>query len=117
MKLSEIKGEKALEALANLIDPISIIAQDEQFKISIQKSRIEGIKHLLKNHKKAVIEILAILNEENPETYEPGLIEIPSMLLEFFSDPQVAELFGLQDQTTEKTSSGPVTENTEAPEA
>jgi len=117
MNLSKIKGERAIEVLADLIDPIATISQDMLFRTAIQTNRLEGIKYLLKNHKTTVLYILAILNEEDPETYQPNLLEIPVMLLDFFNDPTVSQLFGLQDQITEKTSSGPATENTEAPEA
>lgn len=117
MKLSDIKGERAIGVLADLIDPIVSITKDEEFKKAIQTDKMEGIKYLLKHHSTTVIIILAVLNEEDPETYQPSLLEIPVMLLDFFNDPTVIELFGLQDQIMEKTSSGPVMENTEAPEA
>lgn len=117
MKLSDIKGEKAIEVLADLIDPFSIIAKDGVFKKKITEDRVEGIKYLLKNHSKTVIEILAIINGEDLESYAPNILALPVMLLDFFNDPTVTELFGLQSQTTDKTSSGSVTENTEAPEA
>ena len=116
MKLLELKGEKALDVLADLLDPIQVIASDQIFRKELQTNRIAGIKYLLKNHKPEVIKILAIANEQDPETYEPNILELPSTIMEFLSDPTVSQLFGLQDQTTEKTSSGPVMENTEASE-
>ena len=117
MKLQDIKGEKALTVLADLIDPIKKLSEDAIFRKKIDTDRLKAIKYLLKEHSKTVIEILAILNDENPETYEPNILALPMMLYDFFNDPMVIDLFGLQSQTTEKTSSGSVTENTEAKKA
>ena len=117
MKLSEIKGEKALEVVADLIDPVGRLMQDEKFKEYIDSdSKLELIKYLLKNHKKDVLEILALLNGEDPKTYEPTLLSLPKMLMDLLSDPDVMSLFGSQDQNTELASFGPATENIEAKE-
>jgi len=117
MKLSEIKGERALEVLADLIEPIKILATDEKFRTELSKDKLSGIKYLLKNQSKTIITVLAIVNGEDPETYEPNLLTLPMTLIEFFNDPSIMELFGLQSQTSEKTSSGSVTVNTEASKA
>lgn len=117
MKLSEIKGERALEVIADLIDPVGVLLQDDQFKQIAQdreRSKADTIKYLLKEHKKEVIEILAVINGADPKTYEPSLLSLPMMLMDMIEDPDVAMLFGLQDRTTESASSGPATENTEA---
>ena len=117
MKLSEIKGEHALEVIADLIDPISKLLKDEKFKKKIQGgNKLDAIKYLLKNHPKNVIEIFAIINDKDPETYAPNLIELPMMLMDLINDPDVMSLFGSQDQNTQLASSGPATGNTEARE-
>ena len=116
MNLSEIKGEKALNALADLIKPLGSIAKDPTFRRLIEVDRLEAIEYLLRNHQKTVITILAVLNQEDPETYEPDIFSLPVMLYEFFNDETVTKLFGLQSQSTEKTSSGSVMESTEAAE-
>jgi len=115
MKLSEIKGKEALTVLADLIDPVSEIIKDEKFK-ALLKTKEKGsiAKYLLTNHDKNVIKILALVNGEDPETYEPNLLSLPLMLLDLMNDPDVINLFGSQDQTKESASSGPATENTEA---
>jgi hypothetical protein len=63
-----------------------------------------------------MLEILAILNQQDPETYEPNLVEIPKMLLELLNDKELLDLFQSQAQTTEKTSSVSVMENIGASE-
>lgn len=116
MKLSEIKGERALDVIADLIEPVSVMVQDEEFKLIIRSGdKIKVVKYLLKEHKREILQMLALINGEDPETYEPTLIQLPMMVMELFDDPDVMNLFGLQDQSKELASSGPATENTEAP--
>ena len=117
MKLAEIRGEKAIEVLADLIDPIRELASDKVFIAKLTADKLDGIKYLLKSHSKTIITILAILEGEDPDIYQPNLLSLPVALLDFFNDPTVADLFGLQSQTTDKTSSGSAMENTEASEA
>lgn len=115
MKLSEIKGEAALSAMADLMDPLSDIAQDKILVGLLRTKNIaEAVKLMLRRHQKASIAILAILNQKDPETYEPSLLEIPIMLLEVLNDPDVLNLFQSQAETTEETSSSSATENTGA---
>jgi hypothetical protein len=111
-KLSEIKGEDAIDILADLIEPISEFSQDKTFIGLIRSGeRIEAVRHALKTHKKAVIRAMAILEGENPDSYAPPLLRLPAMLLEVFNDPELIALFQ-SEQTV--TSSGSATENTEA---
>lgn len=117
MKLSDIKGEAALDAMADLIDPLAEITQDKNLVALIRmKKYAEAIKIGVKSHKESVIKILAILNQQDVKTFEPSLVEIPIMLLEIFNDPAFESLFPSQAQSKEKTSSVSVTENTEANE-
>lgn len=115
MKLSEIKGEKALEVVADLIDPITLILADNEF-IELYKSnkpKILVVKKLLKTHQKETLTILALLNDEDPETYKPSIVELPKMLLDIFNDEELKSLFTLQTQKMEGEFSGSATESTE----
>jgi len=117
MKLSDIKGEAALEAMADLIDPVAEIAQDKILVGLIRaKNFAEAVKLGLKKHKKSVLAVLAILNQQDIETYNPSLADIPKMLLELFNDKELLDLFQSQAETMEKTSSSSVMENTGASE-
>lgn len=106
MKISEIKGEQALDVLVDLVEPISTIVQD---KIFVQKlksgDKIGAIRQGIKEHKKEVIEILAILDCQDPETYEVSLVTLPFKILEILNDEEFVSLFQSQGQTAEKTSS------------
>lgn len=111
MKLSEIKGEAALDALADLIEPAAEIMTDVHFVKCIKDgNKIKAVKLAIKNHKKAIITIMAILDGAKPEEYEVNILTLPAKLLEVFDDPDVVSLFQLQGTVT---SSGSATENTE----
>lgn len=117
MKLSDIKGERALEVLADIIDPAtSIIADDEIVSIyKSKKPRILLAKKVIANHKKEILTILAILEGKDPKTYQPSLVQLPKMILDLINDEELASLFTSQNQMKGNVSSGSVTENIEAP--
>lgn len=115
MRLSEIKGEQALDVVAEIIDPITELALDTELR---GKPKIMMIKQALKSHREAVIAILAALDLKTVEEYKESmnLLTLPQQLLEIFNDPEMEMLFQSQSQT-DKTSFGSATENTEADEA
>lgn len=114
MKLSEFKGEEALDVLADLLEPIVEIMTDEKvIALARKNDKVETVKAAIKNHKKAVIEILATLDRQDPKTYEVNILSLPMKLLELFNDEDLMSLFRLQGQNEEQTFSGSATENTE----
>lgn len=114
MKLSEIKGEQALDVLADMLEPAArIISDDEIEKAYKSGQRLKAVRIAIKNHKRDVIEILAATEGEDPNTYEPNVLSIPIKLLEILNDPDVMGLFLSQEQTTDEISSIPATESTE----
>lgn len=115
MRLSDIKGEEALDMLADLLEPIVEIASDKEITANMGKDNMKAVKVAIKSHKKAITEILAILNRQDPKTYEPNLLELPAMLVDVFNDPELIRLFQSQVQIPQ-TSSGLATENTEVKE-
>lgn len=114
MKLSEIKGEKAIEVIAEIIEPATEILNDPKVKLAARSKNIASAASIaLKNHPKQVLHVLAVLDGEDPETYEPSLLEIPKKLIDLFNDPELSALFTSSDQTEAAESSGPRSENTE----
>ena len=123
MRLSDYKGEEALDVLADIIEPLTAILGDEEMQeLAKQKNgaMIRYVKPMLKNHKKEVIEILARLENEPVETYREKitLVTLPLKVLDFINEPEVQSLFTsqVQSQVTSLASFGSVTENTEAGE-
>lgn len=120
MKLSDIKGEEALDVLADLIEPVAMMLADGKIQkiYNSGQPKILLVKHIIKNHKKQVIEILAILERKDPKEYEKevNLLSLPIKLLELLNDEDLVSVFQSQVQNMGQTSSGPVMENTEVVE-
>ena len=95
MKLSEIKGENAIDALAELLEPLTVIATDEEIKEAFERTRLEGVQLLLTKHKKSVIEMLATLNQQTVEEYleHLNLAKLPMEVFDLLEDEDLQELF------------------------
>ena len=130
MKLSEIQGERVFDVLADIVDPIANIAEDETAsalfkreklpdgmtakKFMIQRSR-KSLPALLKGHKADIIAILSAIGDVDPDKYK-GAINLVNLMrdaTELLTDEAFAELF-ISAQS--KTTSGSAPENTEGRE-
>lgn len=123
MKLSDYKGEAALDKLAEIIEPLTTMLADPELQEIAKQKNVATIKYakpMLKNHKAEIIEILAALDNEPVETYRDKvtLFTLPAKLLEFLNDSEVQALFHSQAQSevTPLPNFGPVMENTGAKE-
>lgn len=95
MKLSEIKGEQALDVIADILEPIAEITADEEF-VKLSKSgaqRAKVVAYVVRNHKKEVISIMASLELKKPEELEINLLTLPKKLMELFDDEELMSLF------------------------
>lgn len=115
MKLSEFKDEEALEILEKILDPVSVIMTDMRFVslVRTNKPKIIIAKEIVKDHKKEVVEILAAVNGETPETYHFTLISLLKDAVDLLDDPDLNEVFQWQGQTGGVKSSVSALENTE----
>lgn len=106
MKLSDIKGERALDVLADMIEPVAEIMGDKEISAILQsgKAPIKAIKLALKNHKRAVLDMMAAIDGEDPETYQPSIFVLPKRLLDLLNDPEVQRLFSSQEATSDEIS-------------
>lgn len=131
MKLSDVKGERTLEVVADLIDPICNIAQDENAAALFHREKLpKGVSpkdfllrrvkksapRLLKDHKSDMVEILAAIEGVTPKEYESSLnlVKLLSDFVDLMTDEAFGELF-ISAQS--KTSSGSALASTEAPKA
>lgn len=115
-RLSEYKGDAALDLLADMIDPVVEIISDAEVAKLLQAKRIPAaVKPILKSHKESVLAILALLNGKSVEEYknEVNVFTIPKAILELLNDPDLVSLFTSAEQTEGVTSSGSASENTE----
>lgn len=88
MKLSDVKGDRVLDVVADIIEPIANIAEDEQvaalFKREVRpegetknsfaiKRLRAGIPPLVRKHKADIIAIMATIEGVSPEDYAANL--------------------------------------------
>lgn len=122
MKLSDIKGDRVLDVIADIIDPIANIAQDkdvaEMFKRKAVPEGMEareffaarmrnGMPALLKGHKHDIIAILAAIEGVTPEEYTDtlNLTKLFTDAMELMTDE--AFISFLSSQKTEKDADAP----------
>lgn len=116
MKFSEIKNEQAIEVLADMFEPIVEIASDAEIVSAARNNdKVSTIKLILKNHSRAIFELMAASEGISPDEYECNILTLPTKLLELLNRPELQFLFLSQGQEME-TSFGSATENTEAKE-
>ena len=115
-QLSDFKNEEALDLLVDLIDPAADIFSDKKIVDIIrgEGSKIEAVKVAIKEHKAAVMQIMAALDGVPVEEYSCNVFTLPIKLLEILNDKELISFFTSQVQMMEETSSGPVTESTKA---
>lgn len=117
MKLSDYKGEDAIDVLADIIEPVGVIITDEEFK-NLAKNKagnLTMVKFILKKHKHEIIEILAALERKSYEEYVETvtLLTLPQKIIELLNDKELSDFFGQQVQMMNEESSGSATENIE----
>ena len=113
MKLSEYQGEAALDILADLIEPAGEIMSDKEIGDVFKKNRFKAIGLAIRNHKNAVMQILATMDGVPVDEYKCNVFSLPVKILEILNDPEMIQLFQYQGQTGDAKSSGSASENTE----
>lgn len=127
MKLSDIQGERVFDVIADIIDPIANIAEDETASAIFHRERLpegmtvkqfmaersrKALPTLLKGHKSDIIKILATIEGVSEDAYK-GKLNMVKLILdatELLMDDAFSALFPLAQS---ETSSGSVQENTE----
>ena len=115
MKLSDIKGERAVEVIADLIEPIANIASDkecadlfsvkpvngENKNVTARKHLVKKVPLLLRTHKRDVIQVIATLDGKSVE--EMNLFSITSALIGMVQDEALIQLFTSAARSVEET--------------
>lgn len=127
MKLSDVNGERTIEVIAEIIDPIANIAEDEEasamFKCEklpdgmtakkfLMKRVRKSLPVLLKGHKADIIAILSAIEGVSAEEYAGALnlVKLTKDFIELLTDEAFMELFV---SAQSETNSGSAPENTE----
>lgn len=94
-KLSEIKGEEALDVMAEILVPITDIVQDEDVRAGFETNVAKCVSIALKNHKESIIDIFTAINGKPKEETlaEIDLLTLPSYMIDVLNEPQVQALF------------------------
>lgn len=116
MKLSDYKGTDAVELLADLLEPIGKLFEDEElttmFRNMKDHKKMDMVRLILKKHSKEVVEIMAIIDGEDVATYSPNFYALPTKLLDLFNDEEFMNLFISQGQNAIDQPFGSATETT-----
>ena len=94
-KLSEIKGEESLDVLAEILVPITEIANDEEVRAGIDTNVAKCLAIALKKHKQEVLEIMAVIDGKTVEEMleEIDLLTLPGFMVDVLNEPAVQVLF------------------------
>lgn len=117
-KLSEFKNEEALDLLADILEPVSVIMTDDEVvdKLMSDNEKMSGAVLMIRRYKKELRRILAAMDQEDPETYEFNIFTLPRRILEIVNDKELLAFFMEQQTETLKESFGSAKENTEEQE-
>lgn len=113
--ISEYENEEALDLLADIIEPAAEIFSDKEIANAARNggNKITAVKAAIKNHKKAILEILARLEGTPVEEYKCNVLSLPNTILEILNDKELLDFFSKSIQQNTETSGGNATENTE----
>lgn len=117
-KLSDYKGDEAIELWADLLEPLTIILGDTKLQEMIKsgKPKMMIAKEILKAHQKEAAEILLRIDPE-PINGLNIILRLIAVLSDIGENEEIKGFFGYAEQASDSSeSSGSVTENTEAEE-
>lgn len=110
MKLSEIRGERVFDVVADIIDPIVSIALDKDAAEIFERkpcpedmtptefvlTRLkESLPKLVRSHKGELVTVMASINDVTPEQYEEDLTfpKLIKDLTDLFTDEEFLGFF------------------------
>ena len=114
-KLSDYKGEEAINLWANLLEPFTTILSDENVANAIRTKKAPLIiaGEILKKYQSEAIQILNCI-DDSPIDGLNIVVRLVGLLVEIGSNEEIRNFFGFAEQgKTAKGFSGSVTENTE----
>lgn len=115
--LTEIKGDDALDLVADILEPATEIMSDKKVKTAYHtKNMASAVKVAIKDHKDAVRLVLALLNEEDAKAYDPSVADIVKGALQILSDKALQDLFTFPNQKPEEDTFGSASESSEGEE-
>lgn len=117
-KLSDYKGEEAIELWANILDPVIEIVGDKEIAGMIRAKApiIVVARKAIEEYRKEVSELLLAI-DSTPLDGLNIVTRLASVINEIGNDEEIKSFFGLSAGKTGEIPSGSATENTEANES
>lgn len=120
-KLQDVKGEEALDVLADVLEYAVKLVQNDTIREILNKKGfrdVEAIKVLIKEGKHEIIQMMAVIDGKPYDEFLDSLdlLTLPVMLYETFNDEALQAVFTSQVQKMGVNSSGLATENIEESE-
>lgn len=130
MKLSDIKGDRVLDVIADIIDPIANMVQDKDVAAMFKREAVpdgmeardffakrmrKGLPVLLKSHKTDIIAIMAAIEGVTPEQYAASL-DFPKLftdVMELVTDDAFLNFLSSQETGKGADASGSASVNFE----
>lgn len=116
-KLSDYKGEDAIELWGNILEPAAKIVADKEIQVQFKKKepRINLVKMILLKHKTEAVEILTAIDPE-PITAFNVITRFLALVNEVIANEEFKDFFGFAGLKMDSESSGSATENIVAEE-
>lgn len=131
MKLSDIKGDRVLDVIADVIDPIANMAQDKDVAAMFKREAVpegmdardffakrmcKGLPVLFKGHKADIIAIMAAIEGVTPEQYAASL-DFPKLftdVMELVTDNALLDFLSLSETGKDADAPGSASASSEA---
>lgn len=131
MKLSAIKGDRVLDVIADIIDPIANMAQDKDVAAMFKRKAVpdgmeardffakrmrKGLPVLLKDHKADIITVMAAIEGVTPEQYAASL-DFPKLftdVMELVTDDALLDFLSSSETGKGADAPGSVSVSSEA---
>lgn len=131
MKLSDIKGDRVLDVIADIIDPIANMVQDKDVAAMFERKAVpegmdardffakrmrKGMPVLLKGHKADIIAIMAAIEGVAPEQYAASL-DLPKLftdVMELVTDDAFLDFLSSSKTGKDADAPGSASESSEA---
>lgn len=131
MKLSDIKGDRVLDVIADIIDPIANMAQDKDVAAMFKREAVpegmdardffakrmcKGLPVLFKGHKADIIAIMAAIEGVTPEQYTASL-DFPKLftnVMELVTDNALLDFLSSSETGKDADAPGSASASSEA---
>lgn len=88
-KFSDYKNEDAIELIADIMEPLSVIFTDDEIKN--EKNKMKAVAKALKKYKKEIIQILARIDGVSVDKYECNALTLPIKVMEVINDKEIQD--------------------------